>query len=49
MCEVAPKISSGGLRFDLVGELLRSVNSFGGFMTGSAVIGGFRSDSDIDA
>lgn len=48
MFDVEDEISAGGLRFDLVGELLRSVNDGEGFMTGSAVIGGFTNGSDID-
>ncbi len=36
------------LRLDLTGELIRSVDFCNGFITGSAVIGGFTESSDID-
>lgn len=36
------------LRLDLTGELIRSVDPFDGFITGSSIIGGFDTSSDID-
>lgn len=36
------------LRLDLTGELIRSVDLFDGFITGSSIIGGFGMSSDID-
>lgn len=41
-------VSTSGLRFDLTKELINSVSVCKGFMTGSAAIGGFNNDSDID-
>ena len=35
-------------RLDLTGELIRSVDLFDGFITGSSIIGGFGTSSDID-
>lgn len=43
-----PIVSTTGLRFDLTKQLVESVHDLSGFMTGSAVIGGFNNDSDID-
>ena len=48
MSELLTNITKGGLHLDTVYELLKRVNDYGGFMTGSAIIGGFRNTSDID-
>lgn len=48
MSEIPTVYTQWGSRLDTIGELIQSVDSFKGFMTGSAAIGGFSRDSDVD-